>query len=87
MAHQGFVQLIIILVLLLVILSLLGVSLSSLIQNKTLKENFSFVFNFLRLAWEKWLAGPVLATWDFMLRIMTGYIGEPLLKALERVKP
>ncbi|MCH7883142.1 hypothetical protein IIA95_01875 [Patescibacteria group bacterium] len=87
MAHQGFVQFIVIFVLLLVILSLLGVSLSSLLQNKTLKENFSFVFNFLRLAWEKWLAGPVLATWDFTLRIMTEFVGEPILKVLERIKP
>ena len=87
MAHQGFVQLIIIFVLFLVILSLLGVSLSSFIQNKTLKENFSFVFDFLRLAWEKWLAGPVLATWDFTFRFMTEFVGEPVLKALERVAP
>ena len=41
--QKGFLQLIVILVLLVVILSLLGVSLSTLFENKTLQENFSFV--------------------------------------------
>ena len=42
-ASQGFVQLIIIIIMAVIILSLLGVSISSLINNKTLKENFGLL--------------------------------------------
>ncbi|MBI1957354.1 MAG: hypothetical protein HYS44_02775 [Candidatus Niyogibacteria bacterium] len=59
--EQGFLQLIVILVLLVVILSLLGVSLSALFENKMLQENFGFVGRALSFAWNEWLQGPIVA--------------------------
>ncbi len=64
--QNGFVQLIIILILLIIILSLLGVSLSSLFNDKTLRENFSFVWNGLIHVWDTYLAGYATAFWNFL---------------------
>ena len=73
MKNQGFIQLIVIFLLIIVILSLLGVSLSSLFQNKTLQENFSFIGVGLGYAWDQWLEKPVAAVKDV---IMNGFIRE-----------
>jgi len=52
----GFVQLLIILVLIVIILSLLGVSISSVINNKTLQENFAFLWNTVMRLWQMYVA-------------------------------
>ena len=76
--NRGFFQLILILVLLVVILSLLGVSLSSLFENKTLQENFAFVGKGLTAVWEKALKTPVLGVWDALWGgIIREFIWEP----------
>ncbi|MDP3785016.1 MAG: hypothetical protein Q8R12_02980 [bacterium] len=56
--ERGFIQLIVILALVLVILSLLGISLSALFQNKALKDNFSFTFSGVEYLWTNYLARP-----------------------------
>ena len=87
MKNQGFIQLIVILLLIVVILSLLGVSLTSLFQNKTLQENFSFIGVGLGYAWDHWLERPMAAVKDV---IMNGFIKEliwnPLLNFLKTGK-
>lgn len=84
--NEGFIQLIIILVLFVVILSLLGVSLSALFQDKTLKENFSFVWNAVNFAWQNWLMGPVGAMWDFIGGFIVDFIWKPVLEILQALK-
>lgn len=49
--NRGFIQLIIILLLSVLVLSLLGVSLQGLFNDKTIRENFVFVWDFLKYAW------------------------------------
>ncbi|KKU53149.1 MAG: hypothetical protein A3F26_02400 [Candidatus Ryanbacteria bacterium RIFCSPHIGHO2_12_FULL_47_12b] len=48
---SGFIQLIVIIILFVVILSLLGVSISSLINDKTLQENFLFLWSGIVWFW------------------------------------
>ncbi len=45
--NKGFFQLIVIFLLIIVIMSLLGVSLSKLTENPALKENLSFLWNWI----------------------------------------
>jgi hypothetical protein len=54
MRNEGFIQSIIILVLLLVIVSLLGVSLTSVFNDKTLQENFRFVSEGISIFWNSY---------------------------------
>jgi len=50
--ERGIVQLAIIIVLSVIILSLLGVSISSLLNNKTLRENFGTLWKGIRWFWD-----------------------------------
>jgi amino acid transporter len=64
MKQSGFIQLIIIIVLLVIILSLLGVSLSSLVNDKTIRENFTFLWDTLTWLWKNYIAGFVVDIWE-----------------------
>lgn len=64
--NGGFIQLIIIIVLSVIILSLLGVSISSLINNKTLRENFSLLLQGIRWLWDHYLFAQVKAMRQFI---------------------
>lgn len=55
MAKNGFIQLIVILVLMLVVASLLGADLSSLYKNKTLRTNFSIAWQGIEKIWDKYV--------------------------------
>lgn len=52
---QGFIQLIVILVLMLVIASLLGADLSSLYKNKILRANFSIAWQGIEKIWDRYV--------------------------------
>jgi glycosylphosphatidylinositol transamidase (GPIT) subunit GPI8 len=62
--NGGFIQLIIIIILSVVILSLLGVSISSLINNKTLRENFDLLMKGVRWLWDNYLFAQVRVMWN-----------------------
>jgi len=49
--NKGFIQTFIIIALLIIILSLLGISLSSLFSDTLIKENFFFLIGWLSKAW------------------------------------
>jgi hypothetical protein len=78
-AKQGFIQLILIIVLLVIILSLLGVSLSSLFSNPVLQQNFGFLWGWISRAWSNYLAVPFGYLWDAWVTM----IWEPLLNKLK----
>jgi hypothetical protein len=62
--EKGFIQLIIIILLVVIVLSLLGVSFLDVSKNKTLKENFSYIFSGLKSVWDNYLRGPVVTVWE-----------------------
>ena len=62
----GFIQLIIIVILSVVVLSLLGVSISSLINNKTLRENFALLIKGSRWLWDNYLFAQIKIAWQYM---------------------
>ncbi len=61
---KGIIQLGIIIILSVVILSLLGVSLSSLINNKTLAENFIFLWEGAKWVWAHYASALFWKLWD-----------------------
>ncbi|MEK7576573.1 MAG: hypothetical protein AAB482_02650 [Patescibacteria group bacterium] len=65
-AGGGFIQLIIIIVMAVIILSLLGVSISSLINNKTLKENFALMWKGIMWLWTHYLYDQAITMWQFV---------------------
>lgn len=75
---RGFVQLIIILALIVVIVSLLGVSLRTLFDNTTLQDNFGFVGEWVSSVWHNYLAAPFVYAWNNLLRPL--FCTIPLLR-------
>ena len=71
--NKGFIQFLIILVLFIIILSLLGVSLGALFENKTLKDNFKFIWKSSTDIWNNYLAVPAKLAW----RVWVKYVWEP----------
>ena len=69
MIHQqkGFIQFIIIIALVIIILSLLGVSLRSLFSNDTLLDNFGVVGEWLSKLWHSVLLSPVRYVFDRLI--------------------
>jgi|GEM_PF-2233713 len=63
---RGIIQLGIIIILSVVILSLLGVSLSSLVNNKTIKENFVFLWEGIVWVWQNYAAAWFWKLWDLV---------------------
>lgn len=57
--NKGLIQFIIILILTVIVLSLLGVSLSGLFNDKTLRENFAFLWHWTVYIWNTYVAGFV----------------------------
>ena len=53
--RQGFIQLIVILILMLIIASLLGADLSALYKNKTLRTNFSIAWQEIEKIWDRYI--------------------------------
>ena len=84
--NEGFIQLIIILALVVIILSLLGVSLSALFQNKVLKENFSFIGDILGSVWKSWFGKIVQTVWDFSYRFFVDFIWSAFIDAMNAIK-
>lgn len=81
MKNQGFIQIIIILALLVIILSLLGVSFSALSQNPILKENFGFIGNWLSWLWNNYLSMPFWYIYEIFVEI----IWKPSLDVLRGI--
>lgn len=78
---QGFVQLIIILVLIVIIMSLLGVSLRAVFSNSTLQENFGFIGQWLDWLWNNYLSRPFRSIYETLIRP----IGERFINALRNI--
>ena len=65
---SGFIQLIVILILMLVVASLLGADLSSLYKNKTLRTNFSVAWQGIGKIWDQYVLPYGGALGSFLLR-------------------
>ncbi|MBI4114915.1 MAG: hypothetical protein HY445_03675 [Candidatus Niyogibacteria bacterium] len=81
--QKGIIQIIIILLLFVVILSLLGVSLTSIMNNQTLRDNFQFIWKWALVIWNNVLKTPVEYVWNIFLT----FIFEPLKEQIEKANP
>lgn len=66
---QGFIQIIIIAVLLVIILSLLGVSLNSLFSNLVLRDNFGFLGTWLANIWNNYFSSIFNYFWGLWINL------------------
>lgn len=79
--QKGFVQLLIILALLIIVISLLGISLSDVAQNPQVKGNFSFVYSASQWLWDNYLHDPV----NIAFRVWVDVLWKPFVSAMQKV--
>src|SRR3989344_6367370 len=77
--NGGFMQLIIIILMGVIILSLLGVNLSILFNNKTMNQNFKFINDFLLKVWRDYLVNYASYVWG----VWIDYIWLPMYSFVE----
>ncbi|MEI6420143.1 MAG: hypothetical protein WCO30_00785 [bacterium] len=63
-SKQGFVKMVILLIIGLLVLSYLGIDLRSTVESQQNKENFSYVWGYTHAFWDKYLAGPADWIWQ-----------------------
>ena len=80
--ERGFVQLLVILILIVIIMSLLGVSLGDIPEKNTLKENFGYLGDGVTYAWNKFIYPYSGIVWEKSRE----YIWEPILTVAEKIK-
>ena len=80
---KGFIQIIVIAVLLVIILSLLGVSLSSLFSNTVLRDNFGFLGKWIADIWNAYLG----AIFNYFWNIWVTVFWQAFLDAMKGLNP
>lgn len=79
--NKGFIQLIFIFALLLIIVSMMGVSLKDVFGNQLVKGNFSYVYNFSNWLWENYLHDPV----RIAFRVWVDVLWKPFVSAMDHI--
>ena len=54
MSNKGFIEILLAVAVVVIILSLLGISLGSIFGNQLLKDNFGFIWDWIKFSWQ-WL--------------------------------
>ena len=81
--NKGFIQIIIIAVLLVIILSLLGVSLNALFSNTVLRDNFGFLGRWIADIWNAYLG----AVFNYLWNIWVTVFWQAFLDAMKGLNP
>lgn len=80
--RQGFVRLIILIVIALILLGYFGVNLKDVLASPVVKENLSYAWELAKDLWTNWLRGPVVWVWDHVLR----FLWELFLNGIEGIR-
>lgn len=62
--QAGLIKFIILLIIAISILSALGISVRSIVQGKTMQDNFRYVWEKIGYTWDKYLARPAKYLWN-----------------------
>lgn len=63
MNNRGFIEIILAVVILVIILSLFGISLAKIFNNQLLKDNFGLIWEWIKFGWQ-WLSSFLIAILD-----------------------
>lgn len=79
----GFIKIIILIVVIILILGYFDISVRSIVEKESVRNNFAYVWNFVKGVWSKYLAGPASYFWnDFVVDLLW----ESFINNLERIK-
>ena len=79
----GFIKTIVLIIVIILILGYFDISVRSIVEKESVRDNFSYVWNHLKSFWYKYLAGPADYFWnDFVVDLLW----ESFIENLERIK-
>ena len=82
-SQGGFVKTLILIIVIILILGYFDISVRSIVEKESIRNNFSYVWGHLTDFWNKHLAGPTDWFWnDFIIDLLW----EPLMNNLEKIK-
>lgn len=68
MKNQGFIRIILLVVIGLIVLGYVGVNLKDVIASPVVQENLSYGWQLAQKVWAEWLRGPVMWVWEHILK-------------------
>lgn len=69
-ANQGFIKLIILLLMAVIVLGFFGISLKAVFTKETVRGNLEFVWQAVRYVWDNYLAGLAKWAWDIFYNLL-----------------
>lgn len=79
---QGFIKLIILIVIGLIILGYFGLNIKDILASPVVKENLAYAWELAKHIWNTWLAGPAQWIWEHILK----FLWELFLNGLNGLK-
>ncbi len=70
--HRGFIQIIVIVVIILVALGYFGLNVKDIIDSPTVSGNLSYAWGIVVHIWDNYLAGPALYLWGVFKNLLWG---------------
>lgn len=81
--EQGFIKLVLIIIVAIIVLSYFGISIRGLFESESSQSNFSYVWNATKSVWNNYLVGPVEWVWN---NFFIDLIWEPFVNAMSKIK-
>lgn len=69
--NGGLIHIILLILVIIIILSYLGISIKSIIEGKTFKENFDYVWDKVAYIWNNYMERPVKYLWNVFIDILS----------------
>ena len=81
--NTGLIKLILIIIIIIIVLSYLNIDIRGIIEAPQTQENLGYVWGWVTLIWNNYLADPVLYFWN---NIFIDLLWESFVDNLERIK-
>jgi ABC-type phosphate/phosphonate transport system permease subunit len=78
---QGFIKMIILIIIAIMILSYYGVDIKDFFSSPQVQKNFNYVWNFIKDTWSNYLTNPAQKLWGIWIE----YIWTPFLTILKKI--
>lgn len=82
--NKGFVQIILIIVIVLVALGYFGLNLREIIDSPAVSDNLSYFWNGVVYVWDHFLAGPVIYLWGILKNLLWGAFVNNIQSIIDR---
>lgn len=82
MYQQGLIRFLILLVIAVIVLSIVGVSLDEVFENKLVRSNFGFIFKWSRYIYDRFLEKPISIT----IRLWKDLVWDTFLQTIDNLR-